>query len=70
MSKGILNFPGEISLKFRAKISPKFTDVACTLISTSLSFGAGLSTSFNLRTSGDPYFVHIIALISIPPNLL
>ena len=34
--------------------SDALRDTACTLTSTSLSFGAGLSTSVNRSTSGDP----------------
>lgn len=50
--------------KRRILESPIWTVVALTLISTSLSSGEGLGTSFNLSTSGGPYFVHTIAFIS------
>ena len=47
----------------RSITSPLVTVAACTLISTSLSLGTGLSTSLISRTSGGPDFVQTIAFI-------
>jgi len=57
-------------VKLRILTSPDVTVAACILISTSLSLGVGFSTSLSSRTSGGPYFVHTIAFISLPPDLL
>ena len=54
----------------RILVSAPFTVVANTLMSTSSSPGVGFAISLNSRTPGDPYFVHIIALISIPSRLV
>src|SRR2546428_3054454 len=53
-------------VKFRTLQSPVDTVAACILIRTSLSFGAGLSTSLNRRRSGGPYRACRIAFISVP----
>jgi hypothetical protein len=49
---------------FRILGSSVLTVVARTFISTSLFFGAGLGTSFILRTLGAPYSVYTIAFIN------
>lgn len=53
-------------VKLRTLQSPLDTVVACILIRTSLSLGAGLSTSLNWRRSGGPYWVCRIAFTSVP----
>jgi hypothetical protein len=65
---GSQNKGGNVALRILA--SAAFAVAANILMSTSLSLGTGLATSLNLRKSGDPYFVHTIAFICIPPNLL
>ena len=54
------------NVKLRMLQSPVDTVVACILIRTSLSLGAGLSTSLNWRRSGGPYWVCRIAFTSVP----
>ncbi len=51
------------NFKLRASPSPAVTVAASILIRTSLSLGVGFSTSYRLRTSGGPYFVHTIAFM-------
>ena len=53
-------------VKLRMLQSPVDTVVACIAIRTSLSLGAGLSTSLNWRRSGDPYWVCRIAFTCAP----
>src|SRR5439155_17553955 len=53
------------NVKLRTLQSPVDTVVACMAISTSLSLGAGLSTSLNCRTVGGPYCVCAIAFIGL-----
>ena len=48
-------------LKLRMIVSPMVTVVAWILTNTSLSLGAGFSTSFSRSTSGSPYFSYTIA---------
>src|SRR2546422_11494429 len=52
------------SLRLRNSQSPVVTLAACTLISTSLSLGAGFSTSLSWRTSGGPYFGRTIGFMA------
>src|SRR3954469_15733471 len=54
------------NVKLRMLQSPVDTVVARMAISTSLSLGAGLSTSLNCRRSGDPYWLCRIAFTSAP----
>src|SRR6185436_16697581 len=54
------------NVKLRTLQSAVDTVVACMAISTSLSLGAGLSTSLNCRRSGDPYWLCRIAFTSAP----
>src|SRR3989442_5532571 len=56
------------SLRLRNSQSPVVTLAACTLISTSLSLGAGFSTSLSWRTSGGPYFGRTIAFMACPAS--
>jgi len=55
------NLRGKTALKFLAIRSPKFTEVAYTLIRISLSFGLGFATSLIFKTSGETFSVITIA---------
>lgn len=52
--------------RLRTLQSPLDTVVACIVIRTSLSLGAGLSTSLNWRRSAGPYWVCRIAFTTVP----